>query len=247
MSTHSQNLKEKIIAALDANDSATVSFLLSQQAVDPLTSEDYKEVLEHITVTIRKNFLEPKPYMPDPKFNKLQVVDLGTFEVKSGRLLVTDPCYKIGTWCQGTLESVRNGTWHACVERQNLNDWGIRNWKIRITHSDFLNKKPDVATDIDVGVDSGQAGFFDRAEYPKGNPDTNPLFQAFYDKICKITWGDFDQSDDDFPNAGILPFGVVSSSGVGDGGYKCYTSRVNNEIVAAEIRFLGEDDGEDAE
>lgn len=37
------------------------------------------------------------------------------FEVKSGALRVTDPCYSMDTWCAGTTENVLNGTWHAHV------------------------------------------------------------------------------------------------------------------------------------
>ena len=36
-----------------------------------------------------------------------------SFEVKSGALRVTDPCYDMETWCAGTLESVKNGKWFA--------------------------------------------------------------------------------------------------------------------------------------
>ena len=38
-----------------------------------------------------------------------------SFEVKSGALRVTDPCYDMDTWCAGTLEDVKNGKWLAHI------------------------------------------------------------------------------------------------------------------------------------
>lgn len=32
---------------------------------------------------------------------------LGTFENKSGTLIVSDPCYDLGTWCQGIIENAK--------------------------------------------------------------------------------------------------------------------------------------------
>ncbi len=42
-------------------------------------------------------------------------MELGSFEVVSGQLIISDPCYKRGIWCAGTLENVRNGEWNAKV------------------------------------------------------------------------------------------------------------------------------------
>lgn len=33
------------------------------------------------------------------------------FVIASGAMRVTDPCYDMDTWCAGTLENVKNGTW----------------------------------------------------------------------------------------------------------------------------------------
>ena len=38
---------------------------------------------------------------------------VGGFEVKSGKLMVSDPCYKKDTWCQKVLNDVRNGKWNG--------------------------------------------------------------------------------------------------------------------------------------
>ena len=32
---------------------------------------------------------------------KIESVTLGTFEVTGDKLVVSDPCYELGTWCMG--------------------------------------------------------------------------------------------------------------------------------------------------
>jgi hypothetical protein len=36
-------------------------------------------------------------------------IPVGKFYIKSGKVMVSDPCYKIGTWCQGTLKNIKKG------------------------------------------------------------------------------------------------------------------------------------------
>lgn len=43
----------------------------------------------------------------------MERIDLGTFEVISGKLVVSDPCYAEDLWCCNALENVRNGVWNA--------------------------------------------------------------------------------------------------------------------------------------
>lgn len=38
-----------------------------------------------------------------------------SFEVTSGAIRVTDPCYGMGTWCAGTIDQAKNGRWVAHV------------------------------------------------------------------------------------------------------------------------------------
>lgn len=90
---------------------------------------------------------------------------------------------------------------------------------------------------FDVGVDSGQAGFFDKAQY-----DTEqPTGDAFYDAVCKLT---LDTGD----HFGTNTFGAVSSTGYGDGGYECFVRRnEQGQVVAAVIVYLAEYDEEEEE
>lgn len=74
---------------------------------------------------------------------------------------------------------------------------------------------------FEVGVDSGQAGFFDDAVFAVHNGGYD---EAFCDKAYDITLSN--------KKAGVMLNGVVSSSGYGDGGYEC-TYYFFLEIISA--------------
>ena len=162
-------------------------------------------------------------------------VHLGQFEITSGRMIVTDPCYDKGTWCAGILDAV-NGTWDAYLGVTDAGTWGMRVTEIEVHHSkESHHSIPWENVEFEVGVDSGQAGFFDESLYPESLGDTN-----FYDNVCDLTLGK--------ERGGILPFGAVSRSGYGDGGYDCLVKRKNGNVVAAKIVFIAnEEEEEDAD
>lgn len=92
--------------------------------------------------------------------------------------------------------------------------------------------------EVDVGVDSGQAGFFDRALYDQAYSNESDQ-EKFYEAVCELTlsgkeWGAHEG------------WGVVSSSGWGDGGYDCLTLHDAGKLVAAVIVYLVESDEEDS-
>lgn len=216
------------------------------------------------------------------KINSVSAVE--TFNVSSGALRVTDPCYSMDTWCAGTLEKVRNGLWHAHVgyHKDSLDMEMNAKWRadraerlekakggvmesyyaddlrrcdealatyigrvayIHIVQADTLTNQfnheqplPDSfeLTDIDVGVDSGQAGFFDLEKYALTVADKESN-DAFYDSVCNLTL--------DEKGFGTTHDGCASSSGYGDGGYDCYVRRNEvGEAVEALIVFIAEDE-----
>jgi len=230
------------------------------------------------------------------------VSNVETFNVTAGALRVTDPCYDMATWCAGTLDKVRNGTWDAHVgyHKDKLDMEMSAKWRqktaekmeaakangnealaamyasdvarydegaaayigrvayIHIVAQGF-EKEFDPTTelnfnwersDIDVGVDSGQAGFFDVAKYALSVADKDDsrsrrdsqdsTFEAFYDSVCNLTLED--------KSFGVVEFGAVSSSGYGDGGYTCYFRRNSlGEVIEAMITFLEDCEDEDTE
>jgi hypothetical protein len=240
--------------------------------------------------------------------------DPQSFEVASGALRVTDPCYDVEVWCSGQLDNVKNGTWHAKVgyykdpfdeqqtrryfegergrvqeemkhleemlgkhktlnEEDRANVAELRNERLArldaklqasldhpgrvsvigivhesVSFSDLERFNWQWVQGLDVGVDSGQAGFFDLAQYTDAVSDKSNRgedgckFDAFYSGVCDLTLAD--------PSWGVVPFGAVSSSGYGDGGYNCYVLRkptsdpAVSELVGAYIVFISEEEAE---
>ena len=157
------------------------------------------------------------------------LIQLGTFELTGTVLRVSDPGYDRGVWCCGTIENCRPGIWEAAVRIQDEGEWGERNATLIARHTDkgpefeafrkALTGKDEAwqACPFEVGVDSGQAGIFDEAHYQDdsifdGLPEPKHDFgDIWYNHCCDITLSRL--------GAGVLRFGVVSSSGYGDGGY----------------------------
>lgn len=164
---------------------------------------------------------------------------MNTFKLICGKLQVTDPCYDIDTWCTATLENVKNGKYISEVTTLDAGPWGDRISELAIFHEDFYNKKHTlkfVWRDSNIGVDSGQAGFFDYDKFKEAKQHEG-IKSVFYEELCNITlnkrWGcPADES------------GVVSSSGYGDGVYSLYVAEKNAIIVAAKIIFIDENNNE---
>lgn len=158
--------------------------------------------------------------------------ELGSFQLKSGRMLVTDPCYSTS---DDVLE-VLPGKWKAAIQISHEGDWGIRVKELYAYHPKASNlAEAEFRTlegaPFEVGVDSGQAGFFDLNKYPNGSSDAD-----FYDEICNL--------ETDGVHGGVVKFGAMSSTGFGDGGYRCSTYSKDGKIVAVKITFIEDDDHE---
>lgn len=105
------------------------------------------------------------------------------------KVMVSDPCYGLNTWCQGVLENVLPGNYKCEVEYKDEGDWGIRVSAIEVTHEDYAYEifEPQ---DFEVGVDSGQAGIFDYDYYCLYHTDTNDnedVDDDWYDRVCDKT------------------------------------------------------------
>jgi len=174
------------------------------------------------------------------------VFALGNFELPEGDVIfVSDPCYGDDVRCRGALNEVAYGTWRSFVLMKN--DWGYRPFGLVILHESYRREKPPTPThmitnwikqDFAVGVDSGQAGFFASSSYRNNGMINDDMLgricrdEPWYSACCK-------QTIDSECSAGVVAgLGVVSGSGLGDGGYDCYT--LTNEdglVVAAFIDF----------
>lgn len=170
--------------------------------------------------------------------SELKYVELGVYEQVSDSVRISDPCYDLEVGYAGTLKNVLSGTWVGSVFSAVAGDWGKRNWVVRAAHVQHEAAVCDKASEILVGVDSGQAGIFDLAYYRA------PVYgRDWYAAVCDLTI-------DNESGAGVTEHGVVSRSGFGDGGYVCKYAEVSGKIVAIEITFISsadfsEDEDED--
>lgn len=80
---------------------------------------------------------------------------------------------------------------------------------------------------FEVGVDSGQAGFFDDARFKKHNGGDD---ESFYEKACDTTLSRM--------QAGVIDEGAVCNSGYGDGGYVCIFHNSNDEDGLVDFAYI---------
>lgn len=151
----------------------------------------------------------------------LEQIRIGEFEVTGDALVISDPCYEPGTWCMGHILDAKPGIWEAFIGMYHDKDFGDRVAYLAAYHKDCPDKSAlkRLPAEFEVGVDSGQAGIFDRAHYQDpsviGDDSVFISDDRWYDACCK-------QTCHTPRHAGVIPYGAVSQSGYGDGGYTCY-------------------------
>lgn len=121
------------------------------------------------------------------KFDLLEKENVGEITL-GNKVRVSDPCYDIDTWCAGTLENVLEGNYKCFSQSVDSGDWGVRVASIEVVHEDYLNIiTPTELQNIDVGVDSGQAGIYDLDYFIKARADKHGK-DKWYKKVCDITY-----------------------------------------------------------
>lgn len=164
---------------------------------------------------------------------------------------VSDPCYTDDVWCKTQLTNVKPGDYRVTVEKTELYGWGNRVSKLQVVHLDHVGISHDNFNwkeHSEIGVDSGQAGIFCESSYRNDEvakdivtPESDFFLSirdqsgdVFYEKMCKFTlsqqWGAYDT-------------GVVTSSGVGDGGYPLDVLKLEDgTIVGMRITYIDDED-----
>jgi len=179
----------------------------------------------------------------------LDLKELGRFEISKGEVVVSDPCYPKGIWCQGILSGVKTGLWKAVARTCDSGERVGELIAFHEAHGSLMDLRFQWKKEyFSVGVDSGQAGFFQEDKYRNDacvgdTPipewlDTRKEGDKWYGSCCTITIDAM---------AGVLDGGVVASSGYGDGIYDVYTAEENGEIVAMKLVFIEEDEEWDDE
>lgn len=105
----------------------------------------------------------------------------------SDKVMVSDPCYDCSTWTwsQCVLEDVLTGN-YRCFIKMVKTEWDDRIGEIIIYHENYDNY-PNNFICNDIGVDSGQAGFFDYAYFKEVKSQDKEKREKWYQEICKLT------------------------------------------------------------
>lgn len=166
---------------------------------------------------------------------------------------VSDPCYDNDVWCKTKLTDVLPGKYNVFVEKGDELGWGMRVKSLRVIHEDFSDTNM-WEEHSEIGVDSGQAGIFCETSYRNDTiaesivtpdskfdlPGRDSEGDVWYLKMCNFTLSE-DQ-------CGVYDTGVVTSSGIGDGGYPLDIIREKNGyIVGMKITYLFDEEDEDEE
>lgn len=170
-------------------------------------------------------------------------------------VIISDPCYSKDTWCQHQVDNVQPGVYTAFVNIIDAKEWGQRVARLVIFHESLTIQQVSCEEELgEIGVDSGQAGFFSEESYrndtvaqtiitPPGSwIELSGDFaegDAWYDKMCAFTIN----APEKF---GVYSEGVVARSGFGDGIYPVYVQYDSlGMIVAMEIEFISSQDLEE--
>lgn len=103
------------------------------------------------------------------------------------KVMVSDPCYDIGIWCQGVIENVLPGEYDCLVKYVDAGRWGIRVAAIQAVHHDYIKSDlKETMESFEVGVDSGMAGIFGYKHYERHHADE--LDETWYDRCFGATF-----------------------------------------------------------
>ena len=182
----------------------------------------------------------------ETKSNKQLV---GNFMIESGEIVAKDPGYDImeGSIFSDIIIPVQNGTWDGYIKYfSDEKKDNPRISELMIYNQNFKDKINDPWIQLtDVDVDTGQAGFFDLKHF-RNDQDVNethkmPTYielndehgQKWYAMCCQMTYDEKTKES----KAGVVPFGIVSSSGYGDGSYNVCGIKNDNKFIALKMSF----------
>jgi hypothetical protein len=164
---------------------------------------------------------------------------LGTFDLLSGKASVQDPGYGRDSDLAVNL-TVAPGSWRAWITMSDQKEWGERVSSLIVAHEGSSVAAGHHWESVGVvAVDSGQAGVFapehigDATIVPAGYPWKRPQIapeDPWYSLVCDQTLGTHE--------AGVVPYGVASSSGLGDGGYEVGVAKIGRVIAGIRITYL---------
>lgn len=122
--------------------------------------------------------------------NNIEINDKG-FIALGDKVIVSDPCYGMNTWCQGVINNVLKGNYKCTVETSDEGESSRRVSAIQVVHEYYMKKFLEYSKEnFEVGVDSGQAGIFDYEYYKRHHSDDSEIEHVdnnWYWKVCELT------------------------------------------------------------
>ncbi|MFP7486303.1 hypothetical protein SFC65_19255 [Priestia filamentosa] len=180
----------------------------------------------------------------------MNILKLGTFEIKGEQLIVSDPCYEIEcatdpdddlSWA---LTPAKSGEWEASIYEGE----DISVDKLMVCYKGYKPNSEWIDIRKEVAVDSASAGIFDGSIYGKDESipykvenvyeiDIPEEGLKYYVACCDV----IAKAEEE---AGLVPGGVVSTSS-GDGYFPIFVQyNEQEEIVAVLLDFYGEEEDE---
>lgn len=157
-----------------------------------------------------------------------KIIEVGEFNVPSGMIIVSDPCYDGSDQIKAKL-----GKWVGVVVRRS-SDWFCskphdRTCMLLAFHESMRGKeKTFLAGRIPAGVCSKQVGFRSVDSGQMSVFDSDAFSEELYEECCEKSKG-----------GGIISeSGVVCDSGLGDGGYRMNIWENGGKTVAVTVKFL---------
>lgn len=175
--------------------------------------------------------------------------EVGSFDQKSDTLLAIDPCYtNLSDGVQ--IPNALQGKWNAAVLYQDDKAFFGAGWRpgmLVVTHESLGLTEERFkldwyeSTDDTAGVDSGQCGFFDMAQYPTDKPAHETKEGTFYSLAIEATSTEestYGEMVGKHHDCGMMAQGVNSCTFYGDGGYLVLVRRnEEGQAVAAMLVF----------
>lgn len=157
------------------------------------------------------------------------------------KVIVTDPCYRIDTWCNYIVNNVLVGEYNTLIKTFDGGSWGERVKELIVLHKDYKEPHDEEIeyqwkpVSDNIGVDSGQCGVYDLSYRCKTSDDWIHNSE-FYKKACKCT--DKNEQYGEQDNAG-----VTSRTGFGDGTYTLFLlENSDGHVVGFRIVYQFDDE-----
>lgn len=166
------------------------------------------------------------------------VLDSDQFKIETGKVIVSDPCFPRGTWCQVEITNLKKGVWEVIPSYTSNED---RVTQLIVYHKE--HRYPTDRTDWEllsktIGVDSGMAGIFDSLSYQNEDHVPSAYSENRWFQYCCNSLENL---------VATIENGVVVRSGYGDGCYELYGVFQGNQTIGLKLIFIDDEDYDDEE